>query len=294
MNLKTKLSILLISIFSLQAISQNNFNSSMATELHEKYWFYRDRLKYFVIPGEGPGKSVVFGSRNHWEFPDITIADQTIKLGWYISVLATEYQRLGSQSLETDQTLTELYYAIQAFERLDLCEKNDPWFREESEKDGFFMRSDVQLMNGEVEIDFDQFNFGMTEEDDYRSRPPGLPAYIDNIWYTMNGDITPQDKKLDAMSQDQVAHMLLGLAMVVKCFPNEKISFTNTVTGEADFGYNFMVNAAGNAADIGDYMGNVDLDNGPLSFSMFEMADAEKVFWEDLWGLLSTHPLQRR
>lgn len=142
MNLKTKLSALLFFVFSLQSISQNNFNASMTSELHEKYWFYRERLKYFVIQGEGPGKSVVFGSRNHWESSDITIADQTIKLGWYISVLATEYKLLGSQSLETDQTLTELYYAIQAFERLDLCEKNDPWFREESEKDGFFMPRD--------------------------------------------------------------------------------------------------------------------------------------------------------
>lgn len=85
MNLKTKLIILFISIFSLQAISQNNFNVSMVSELHEKYWFYRERLKYFIIPGEGPGKSVVFGSRNHWEVPEIAIADQTIKLGWYIA-----------------------------------------------------------------------------------------------------------------------------------------------------------------------------------------------------------------
>jgi len=291
MNLKTKLSILLISIFSLQAISQNNFNVSMASELHEKYWFYRERLKYFIIPGEGPGKSVVFGSRNHWEGLEITLADQTIKLGWYISVLATEYKQLGSQSLETDQTLTELYYAIKAFERLDLCEAYDPWFKDESKKDGFFMRSDVQLMNGEVENDFDEFNFGMTEEDDWRSRPSGLPGYIDNIWYTMNGDITVQDKKDDAMSQDQVSHMLFGLAMVVKCFPNETITFTNTVTGEENFGYNFMINAAGNAANIGDYIGNVNLENGPLSFSLFEMADSEREFWEDLWGLLSTHPL---
>jgi len=291
MNLKTKLSALLFCIFSLQAISQNNFNTTMSSELHEKYWFYRERLKYFIIPGEEPGKSVVFGSRNHWESADITIADQTIKLGWYISVLATEYQRLGSQSLETDQTLTELYYAIKAFERLDLCEAYDPWFKDESKKDGFFMRSDVQLMNGEVEIDFDQFNFGMTEEDDYKSRPPGLPAYIKKIWYTMTGEITLQDKKLDAMSQDQVSHMLFGLAMVVKCFPNETITFTNTVTGEENFGYNFMINAAGNAADIGDYVGNVNLENGPLSFSLFEMADAEREFWEDLWGLLSNHPL---
>jgi len=291
MNLKIKLSIVLISIFSLQVISQNNFNTSMSSELHEKYWFYRERLKYFIIPGEGPGKSVVFGSRNHWEGHEITIADQTIKLGWYISVLATEYKQLGSQSLETDQTLTELYYAIKAFERLDLCEANDPWFKDESKKDGFFMRSDVQLMNGEVEIDFDEFNFGMTEEDDWSSRPPGLPGYIDKIWYTMTDTITVQDKKDDAMSQDQVSHMLFGLAMVVKCFPNETITFTNTVTGEENFGYNFMINAADNAANIGDYIGNVNLENGPLSFSLFEMADSEREFWEDLWSLLSSHPL---
>lgn len=95
MNLKIKLSILLISIFSLQALSQNNFNSSMSSELHEKYWFYRERLKYFIIPGEGPGKSILYDVRNLWESSRLSLGDQTIDLGWYIAILATDYNQLG-------------------------------------------------------------------------------------------------------------------------------------------------------------------------------------------------------
>jgi hypothetical protein len=37
-------------------------------------------------------------------------------MGWYMAILAMEYKGLGSGSLENNQTLTELYYAIKAFE----------------------------------------------------------------------------------------------------------------------------------------------------------------------------------
>lgn len=34
------------------------------TDAAQKYWYYRDRLKYFVMPGTEPGQSIVFTHRN--------------------------------------------------------------------------------------------------------------------------------------------------------------------------------------------------------------------------------------
>jgi len=34
------------------------------TDAAQKYWFYRDRLKYFVYPGTEEGASVLMTSRN--------------------------------------------------------------------------------------------------------------------------------------------------------------------------------------------------------------------------------------
>ncbi|NPD46045.1 MULTISPECIES: T9SS type A sorting domain-containing protein [unclassified Lentimicrobium] len=288
MNLKNKLIIFFTLVFSMQSFTQNNFNTSMASELHEKYWFYRERLKYFVLPGEGPGNSVVFGSRNHWESEKVSVGDQTIKLGWYLSVLATEYKLLGNQSLERDQTLTELYYAIKAFERLDLCETYDPWFKNVAYKDGFFMRCDIQLVNGEAEPDYNHLNFGMNQEDDFKSRPPGLPAYISDVHFDGN---TSQHKKAEAMSQDQAAVMIMGFGMVIKCMPWGDITFNNTLTGEENFPYNFVQNAITNVNNIGDYIGNVDLSNGPAYFSFDDMDEEEGIYWEILFNRILPNPL---
>jgi hypothetical protein len=46
--------------------------------------------------------------------------DASLRLGWYIAVLATEYKLLNVQGLDTYQTRKELYYALEAFNRLDL------------------------------------------------------------------------------------------------------------------------------------------------------------------------------
>ena len=119
----------IIMVFVVMIVSSNY--AQMSTSYHEKYWFYRERLKYFTQPGEGIGKSIIADTRNGNKTQDLTLGDQTIDLGWYLAILALEYKELGTNSLENDQTLTEIYYAIKAFERLDLCETYEPWNKDE-------------------------------------------------------------------------------------------------------------------------------------------------------------------
>ncbi len=107
----------------------------------DKYWAYRDRLRQnFLKVGSDQGESVpmsaraigfpystgdVLTSRVYWQ-------DATIYLGHYLSVLATEIKLLLTDYnstasidekqkilIQLEQSKSELYYAIQAVNRLD-------------------------------------------------------------------------------------------------------------------------------------------------------------------------------
>ncbi len=123
-----------IILLSVSAFGQNifRFNSEL-----EKYWYYRDRLQYFVYPGDAPGNSVIITSRNpckdyHDYFPIYTSIElaQTHKLmGYYIGMLATEYKLLmdNLQTKDANSTLMELNFALDALIRMDKCEDDIPW-----------------------------------------------------------------------------------------------------------------------------------------------------------------------
>ena len=111
-----------------------------------KYWYYRNRLQYFVVAGDNPGESQVAVIRNYYtgsrstemEFGGNPCLES---YGPYLGVLATEYYCLNSNGQSTDKTLCELYYAIEAYKNLmDECENRAPWNKSTSKYDGFFMR----------------------------------------------------------------------------------------------------------------------------------------------------------
>ncbi len=123
--------------------------SQISTDLI-KYWFYRNRLKYFVIPGEKIGESQIVCVRN--KIQDQPINDKKnvdygqhgTYTGLYIGVLATEYYLLSENNQDYKETLKELYYALIAYEeKMDNCESKPPWNKEDDEYDGFFMRNNV-------------------------------------------------------------------------------------------------------------------------------------------------------
>jgi len=156
-----------------------------------KYWYYRDRLKYFVYPGTEEGASVLMTVRNsngnggfigqyngaEW--------GQTRKLnGYYIGLLATEYRLLTNNGQFEDAalTLTELELALDALIRMDKCEDIEPWYRDEF-FDGFFIRSDVPAVLSENMTNYLNDGLSMGDYWDYVSeyiKRPGVPFAIDS------------------------------------------------------------------------------------------------------------------
>jgi len=210
--MKHILTIILI-IISLHSFSQDNT---------EKYWYYRERLrKYFVKVGPNAGESIVAERLNDLRGDKYKIGDGTIDLAWYISVLSTEYALLSKNNKNTNETLQELYYALKAYERLDLCEDKEPWNKDTAKLDGFFNREDVELYNTRGTFSLKGRNTALSKNNVWGTKPPGQPTYIKEIdaFYSL------PIKKSVAMSQDQAVHLLMGFALIVRSLPNKEISF---------------------------------------------------------------------
>lgn len=101
--------------------------SQQSRSNHEKYWYIRNKLKNkFVRIGDQEGESLPGGIRR--THPDavngdkhsLDFGDGTIYLGWYIGVLATEVYLLQNSGQDYTETSRELYYALLAFDRLDM------------------------------------------------------------------------------------------------------------------------------------------------------------------------------
>ena len=164
-----------------------------------QYWYYRDRLQYFVYPGTEKGNSLIATLRNPTSGrPYKTIKyGQTFKsMGYYLGVLATEYKLLmnNGQFSDAASTLAEINLALDAINRTDNCESDAPWFEETNHLDGFFIRSDVPaiLDMNMVEALNNGLNSGTLEDyiDDLRGSQKGYvgkPYSINNCCVnTMN------------------------------------------------------------------------------------------------------------
>jgi len=141
--------LLIATSFCITEICAQTLNTS---ENAFKYWYYRDRLKYFVMPGTQPGQSILCSRRNpsteeHWDGTEYTmdIDQPRMMMGFYIGLLATEYKLLkdNGQIASANATLSELNLALEALIRMDKCESNVPWNCSQDYYDGFFTRCDV-------------------------------------------------------------------------------------------------------------------------------------------------------
>jgi len=97
------------------------------TTLHNKYWYYRTRLRNdFMMVGTGAGCSIPMEQRgvyykplvgnynwpNVWDGERANWGDALGETGYYIGVLATEYELLNRNGQETDSVLWELYCCL--------------------------------------------------------------------------------------------------------------------------------------------------------------------------------------
>jgi len=133
-------------LFILLFLFNTAFSSSQESEIENnqlKYWNYRERLtNNFVAVGSDAGQSLPFATRNRKNHPKLAQGEGGIVLGSYIGVLATEYKLLKQNKEDTTQTLKELYYALYAFNRLDLFAETVNSYNKPAKLDGFFVRDD--------------------------------------------------------------------------------------------------------------------------------------------------------
>ena len=165
--------------------------------LIEKYETYRTNLTdRFLAVGTRQGLSLPADAiKSH----SMHFGDATLFLGWYMGVLATEYHLLSSglvaaARLNVHKTLGELFRALLALRRLTRAAAGGfpqpPVFLPAGAR-GFFIRDDI--------------------DDSLKDYIPGVRDIVSDYMA-----VSPFDKE---ESQDQLIHLLLGLALVKKFIP---------------------------------------------------------------------------
>jgi len=201
-------------VFSYHALAQTGMTQEEKNMV--KYWYYRNRLQYFMVEGSGVGESQVAGVRNHYNSGILSFGQHSAYLGDYMGVLATEYYLLDQNDQDVNQTLLELYYAMQTYiEQMDKCESEFPWesLNMNDQYDGFFMRNNVP--NDFVDL-HPELNKNIEENS---SHSEGNPGWINCV----SGNIDPTDEEstlIEVMSQDEAIFLLRNLALVKKYVPD--------------------------------------------------------------------------
>jgi hypothetical protein len=141
-----------------------------------KYWYYRDRLEYFVMPGTKAGQSLVAAWRNqNWAIgrEAIGFGQQYTRMGFYLGMLATEYKLLKDNNIfdELPVIVNEIDLALEALIRTDLIESSlhESLFGNNTMDylDGFFVREDVPPVfhiNYDSEDYLDYFNRSLSDD----------------------------------------------------------------------------------------------------------------------------------
>ena len=138
--MKYRISTLLFSLISFSLFAQSE------QENLDKYRHYRQRFnQYFIFVGDKSGESLVVCTRNRNLTSKLCFGQHGVHFGYYLGMLATEYQLLvrNKQEQAATSTLEELRYAMLAYkEQLDKCEY---YWDKEPCLDGFFIRENVPL-----------------------------------------------------------------------------------------------------------------------------------------------------
>ncbi len=232
--------------FSLLIVCQCYIGLSQTDDInHRKYWYYRSRLTNdFMKIGPKQGESLPFSCRGKYGngYGDPTSlysqvgTDVVSQLGPYICVLATEYKLLKDNNQPTDSTLREIYYAMEAFNRLDY--NGESVYGYAKNFDGFFIRTDVSKTL--VTDNMDHFNYDGVVDPSIKSTAGGFCSPSHNADLIFNADpLNPNhysseepfcryqdvpntfNKVALAMSLDQVVNMFNAFALINKYFSSE-------------------------------------------------------------------------
>ena len=219
----------------------------VAQDFGQMYWQMRQRLlDKFIRVGNCHGCSIpatllkIKGSDQNGliQQDELYFQDESQRhMAWYVAVLATEHRLLTLQNKSTSENEKELYYALDAFNRLDrfgeylryngeldtynISSANTTWDNTTKQYgkilthpiynpygpnnpnvNGYLIREDVPP--------FFEENFFPNEN--YKIRHNGEGGWILNNAFVAN-------KKPSIISQDQFYHMMIGLAFVVRYIP---------------------------------------------------------------------------
>lgn len=232
------------------------------TTLHSKYWYYRTRLRNdFMKVGSGQGCSIPMEERgdgyepyyndSHYNFnfsnnpndgAQAKWGDAMGELGYYIGVLATEYRLLELNNQETDSVRCELYYALEALNRMDYWA--EPYFTQalanstnpqtfQATFDGFMLRDDVPI--NFVQNNMKSFNYFGNKGFCSKVKVNNISTTAGNSAQMQGESYRPPEyypngiiKKLGGyeknyagsyISQDNWINCIVGLALVRKFVP---------------------------------------------------------------------------
>ena len=145
--------ILLLILFTSEISSGQIIDPAAYDKNASKYWKYRDRLVKNFMLGVGPeqGQSIPAAERRVGPtltplealgYNKLMYGDATAYLSQYIATLAMEIRLLQLSNNDITNSCKELFYALYAFNRLDI--EAEKYFGSPSGiQNGFFMRDDI-------------------------------------------------------------------------------------------------------------------------------------------------------
>lgn len=202
-----------------------------------KYYYCRNRFSQsFISVGNKPGQCIPFSAR-YWNGSnhELRSGETTFALGTYIAFLATEYRLFKDSSLRTDHTIKELYYALEALNRLDYnaetfteIPNSNPPQNYPPKLSGYLVRHDINYDtflkdNPKITLGF---------PDTCSNTPTG---YIHN-----SGQTTPVNKIRSAsykpVSRDHIFRIIWGLLLATKLI-DDGLHYVKKkfMDGESDF-----------------------------------------------------------
>lgn len=205
----------------------------------DRYWTYRNRLKkYFIKIGTYPGYSIPIyehdigkGDNSYYNGDYTTgnganggmikFGDAPEAIGNYLILLATEYKLLKLEGKDAKETLNEIYYALNAINRLD--ETAEYYLSSTSSspnKNGFLMRDDGPK---------NFYNLWLNEYNNTKDREDELSYFTGDAHKSdePSGYLDPTNE----MSQDHIIDLFTGFTFVKEMVDNVYVRPTSSDQG---------------------------------------------------------------
>jgi hypothetical protein len=228
-----------ISLLILVSFFLSNSSFGQNDSLNQiKYWKFRNNfVEKFIKIGPEQGESLPAGALvpaacidniasdgtdpskyKYTEYGEMHWGDGMIRHGHYLALLATEYALKKKYDQDPIGTLNELYYALQAINRLDLVAESelnhDYGTSFEGVLNGFFLREDVPedfCLNWADE----PMKFRCTNSAFYENNNVAKLSDRTHDYY-----VKPHSSYQNGPSMDQMSSLMVGLLMIDKLVDN--------------------------------------------------------------------------